>query len=335
MIQRINATAMVVLSTVVCCNLVRGQMPAPVILTIDTENIVEYQADISDVSKYATNANVTPAVNFRNFSVATPLGDIVAVNGQPAKGLYASRVAAIRTSPTPDHALEGAIADTLHAAIREQIFEILKSDGTPIGTLMALGFSGGTPPGAPAQVTGDWAIVGGTGAFLGARGQLGNGATIAAPRAASMAEDPANRRINGGGRIRWVLTVIPMFVPQILATPAGPAVTHANDFTLVSASKPAAAGELLSLFVSGLGPTQPGVDPGIAFPLAPLQAVNSPVDVQVNGKSAEVLAAVGFPDTVDYYQVNFRVPAETAQGVATIQVSAAWIVGAPVSIPVQ
>jgi hypothetical protein len=34
--------------------------------------------------------------------------------------------------------------------MREQIFEILKSDGTPVGTIVALGFSGGTaPPGQP------------------------------------------------------------------------------------------------------------------------------------------------------------------------------------------
>jgi hypothetical protein len=45
--------------------------------------------------------------------------------------------------------------------------------------------------------------------------------------------------------------------------------------------------------------------------------------------------AVGYPGAVDGYRVNFRVPADTAKGPASIQVSAAWISGAPVSIPVQ
>ena len=63
--------------------------------------------------------------------------------------------------------------------------------------------------------------------------------------------------------------------------------------------------------------------------------VNSPVEVRVNGITADVLAAVGFPGAVDGYQVNFRVPSDAANGPATVQVSAAWIAGPAVSIIVQ
>ncbi len=55
----------------------------------------------------------------------------------------------------------------------------------------------------------------------------------------------------------------------------------------------------------------------------------------VNGKAAEVLAAVGYPGAVDGYQVNFRMPSDAANGVATVRVSAAWIAGTPVNITVQ
>jgi uncharacterized protein (TIGR03437 family) len=123
--------------------------------------------------------------------------------------------------------------------------------------------------------------------------------------------------------------------PEIVMTTGGPAVTHSNDFSLVSASKPAAAGEVLSLFATGLGPTRPGLSPGEPFPSSPLAVVNSPIEVTVNGKSAEVLGAVGYPGTVDGYQMNFRVPPDTAKGTAAIHVSAAWIPGAPVNIQVQ
>jgi len=122
---------------------------------------------------------------------------------------------------------------------------------------------------------------------------------------------------------------------EIAVVPAGPAITHSSDFSLVTASKPATAGEILSLFARGLGPVTPGVDPGQPFPSNPLAIVNSPVEVTVNGKAAGVLAAVGFPGAVDGYQVNFRVPPDTAKGPASIQVSAAWISGASVTIPVQ
>ena len=65
------------------------------------------------------------------------------------------------------------------------------------------------------------------------------------------------------------------------------------------------------------------------------ELVNSPVEVIVDGKPAVVLAAVGFPGAVDGYQVNFRLASDTPKGIATIQLSAAWISSAPVKIPVQ
>ena len=219
-------------------------------------------------------------------------------------------------------------------------FEILKGDGTPIGTIMACGFpAGASPPGAPSNVTSsNFVVTGGTGAFLGARGQAGtadNPPGVAPLRGASITEDPANRRRNGGGTQTWVIHLIPMESPEIVMSSGGPAISHSSDFSLVTASKPAAAGEILSLFAKGLGPVNPGVDPGAPFPSSPLATVNSPVEVTVNGKAAEVLSAVGYPGAVDGYQVNFRVPPDIAKGPASIQVSAAWISGAPVSIPLQ
>jgi uncharacterized protein (TIGR03437 family) len=154
-------------------------------------------------------------------------------------------------------------------------------------------------------------------------------------RATSITEDPSKRRQNGGGHLLYVLYLIPMERPEIVTTADGPAVTHSSDFSLVTASKPAAAGEILSLFATGLGPTRTSLTPDQPFPSSPLAVVNSPIDVTVNGTSAEVLGAVGYPGTVDRYQVNFRVPPDTAPGTGTIQISAAWILGAPVAIAVK
>jgi len=290
-----------------------------------------------DVEKFATDPNLTTAIPPRNYFFRLNIGDIVAVNGQPAKGTLIRNNRTVDLSPVPNPGQ--AIADMVRNSVVSDIFEILKIDGTPIGTIVSYGLAAGSPaPGAPLSITqGNFAIVGGTGAFLGARGQWGNAVTpqTITERLASVTEDPANRRRNGGGRLHFVLQVIPMFTPQIVDAANGPAVTHSSDFSLVTASKPAAAGEILSVFVTGLGPTKPGVDPGKPFPASSLAVVNSPVEVTVNGTSAEVLAAVGFAGTVDGYQVNFRVPPNTAKGAAAIQVSAAWIAGSPVSIAVQ
>jgi uncharacterized protein (TIGR03437 family) len=233
-----------------------------------------------------------------------------------------------------------AIADTTWPSKRDETFEFLQSDGTPVGTIMTIGLNSGSPmpPGPPVGGR-NLAIVGGTGAFFGARGQGGvrsvllPGAT--SERTASITEDPSKRRQNGGGHILSVLYVIPMSRPEIEATPNGPAVAHCSDFSLVSPSKPASAGETLCLSATGLGPTRASLTPGQPFPSSPLAVVNSPIDVTVNGTSAEVIGAVGYPGAVDKYQVNFRLPADVSAGTATIQISAAWIPGTPVSIPVK
>ncbi len=126
-----------------------------------------------------------------------------------------------------------------------------------------------------------------------------------------------------------------MFAPRVFTTSDGVAVTHSSDFTLVSASKPAVAGEVLSLFATGLGPTRPTVDSGMPFPSSPLAAVTSAVEVRVNGKVASILGSVGFPGSVDGYQVNFRVPADISKGIASVQLSAGPMLAAPVTIAIQ
>jgi hypothetical protein len=212
-----------------------GESPPVTILTIDVENFVEYRQDVSDPAKFASNPNITTATTPLNFFTATMFADIVAVNGQPVKGLYVGRPRAIASTQTP--APGQAVVDVTHNSFRDLFFEILKSDGTPIGSIAATGLAGGNaPPGAPSVLQGsNWAIIGGTGAFLGARGQAGSG-TGNSPRAASMSEAPSERRINGGGKARFILQVIPMEVPQIVVTPNGPAVVHSSDFSLVTPS---------------------------------------------------------------------------------------------------
>jgi uncharacterized protein (TIGR03437 family) len=219
-------------------------------------------------------------------------------------------------------------------------FEILKSDGTPIGTIVASGlFGGDAPPGVPAAATGNnLVITGGTGAFLGARGQMSVAPAppgVAIQRNASMTEDPANRRRNGGGTWRWIAHVIPMSVPQILTTASGPAVFHSSDFSPVTAARPARSGEVLTVQATGLGPTRPGVDPGQPFPAEAILPVNSPLAVTVNGRDAEVVNGLGWPGLVDTYRVDFRVPEGMVAGTASVQLSAAWIAGTAVRIAVQ
>jgi uncharacterized protein (TIGR03437 family) len=120
-----------------------------------------------------------------------------------------------------------------------------------------------------------------------------------------------------------------MSVPQITTIFGAPAIFHSSDSSLVSASTPAEAGEVLSVNATGLDPTVLKIDPGQPFPAAPA-IVNSPVEVRVNGNATEVISAVG----MDGFQVRFRVPADVPKGLATIQLTAAWIAGPSVSMPI-
>jgi len=141
--------------------------------------------------------------------------------------------------------------------------------------------------------------------------------SLSGERQTTDCEGPAYRRMNadsGGNKRHPILYLIPLTQPQILSTPNGPAVVHASDFTLVTAAKPARAGEALTLFAAGLGPTRPGVDPGQPFTANPPQIVNSPVQVLVNGSPGDTLYAGGYPGAADGYQVNFRVPETPRQG---------------------
>ena len=313
----------------------------PATLEIDTENFVEYVDDLSaqsDPSKIGTNPNAIPVAVLPSFGRLVELADIIAVNGHPAQGLLFGSEVAIGASPAPRPGQ--AIADTSTVALRYQTFQILQTDGTPVGSIMTLGFSqpgGNRPPGAPlAQTSQQYAIAGGTGAFLGARGQQGQEATpqTVNARVASMTEDPARRRINGGGKVRFILQVNSIAFPQIVINANGPALFH-EDFSLVTAAQPAKAGEILIAMATGLGPTRPGVNPGDLFPEDPLQPINSPVEATINGQAAAVINAVGWPGLVDIYRVDVRVPEGIAAGSAVIRLSAAWIPGPSVTVPVR
>jgi uncharacterized protein (TIGR03437 family) len=125
-----------------------------------------------------------------------------------------------------------------------------------------------------------------------------------------------------------------MFRPEVLIGQNGPVIIH-SDYTAVTPDKPARPGEVLILYAKGLGPTTPAVNPGERYPGAPFAVVNSPVEVLVNGRSSPAINQIGLPGTSDTYHVAFRVPDDTAAGAATVLVSAAWVTGPAVSIPVR
>jgi len=304
----------------------------PTTLEVDVENWVVYVYDVTDHSKMARSPGPLTASRPENFGTSIGIADVTTINGSPAKGVMVFQGQGIYLRPTPTPGQ--AIGDVTRDACMFWRWEFLKSDGSQIGSVFALGLSMGTPPpGSPlGSAAANNAITGGTGAFIGAKGTQTNAGVNY--RFASQAEDPSMRRTNGGGKGRFLLQIWPMFRPEILVTPAGPTVFHL-DFSPVTSDRPAQRGEILIVYAKGLGPTSPGVNPGDLFPLEALAVATSPVEVLVDGKASPAINQVGVPGTTDTYRVDFRVPDTAAAGMVPIQVSAAWVKGTAVRIPVR
>jgi hypothetical protein len=131
----------------------------PTILQVDLENYVVYPGPARLDS-------------LRNFFTNIILADITAINGGPAKGVMVLRTQSLQMSPTPNPGM--SVADVEEQAYAQFSWEFLTADGSPVGSIFGMGLAGGDPaPGSPAEATGgNVAIVGGTGAFAGARGTI-------------------------------------------------------------------------------------------------------------------------------------------------------------------
>ena len=311
--------------------LLQAQMP-PVVLRIDTVNFVRYDQETADWTKFATSPGIVTLApgHLPPFGSYIVLADVMSVNGKAVKGVRVFR--GLNTNFAINATPKQAVADIGGSPYFDQLFVIQNPDGTVIGTIAGTGQQI-TDPAPAASGLGGWGtvIVGGSGAFLGVTGQgcgvSGGGTPPGGARVSSVTEDPANRRINGGGATYSVLCLIPRTRPEVVTNAAGPAIVHANDSSPVTPANPAKPGEILTLFASGLGPTLPGVDPGQPFTADPQQLVIAPVEVLVNGKSSQVLNAAGYPGAVDGYQVDFQVPDTATPGMASIQMTCAWIPG--------
>ncbi len=317
-----------------------GQAPPPAVIELDAVNCVNYVIDTADLSKYGTVARATTATA-PQFSNYTHICDVSLVNGQAVMGVVLGQNQSFFLSASSSPGSGTGIADLSGPGKMATIVaSIAQADGQTVGDIFLVvagaAVGGGPAPGLQAGVVfGHGMIFGGTGPFVGARGQWGaNPALGVALPYASVTEDTAIRRTRGGtlGKYHLVLQLIPNEYPSVVTTANGPAVYHA-DFSPVSATKPAVAGETLIVAATGLGATV-GAAIGQPFPDNPLRPIVGPVTVTVNGNPSTVVNAVGWPGTNNTYRVDFQVPAGT-KGPASLQISTAWIPGQATTIPMQ
>ena len=99
-------------------------------------------------------------------------------------------------------------------------------------------------------------------------------------------------------------------VPAILDFTTGAVVAQHQDGTLILDSSPAAPGEYVTFYLSGLGATDINVPSGAASPSNPPANVLNQPTLTLSGTQVPVLFAGLAPGFVGLYQINFQMPAQ-------------------------
>lgn len=118
---------------------------------------------------------------------------------------------------------------------------------------------------------------------------------------------------NNGTASNTVQVPVAATAPAIFSlngTGIGPAAALHLDYSVVTAANPAKRGEIVSIYLTGLGAVAPMVTDGSAGGTNPLSVVTAPVNVLVGGQPATVLFQGLAPDYPGLYVMNVLVPAD-------------------------
>jgi uncharacterized protein (TIGR03437 family) len=112
------------------------------------------------------------------------------------------------------------------------------------------------------------------------------------------------------------------------------AIQHAIGYQMVTDSNPAVAGEIISIYCTGLGALNPPAQTGAVPPVPPPQTV-APVQVSIGGTMVQPLYAGVAPGFPGLYQVNARIPPGTPAGAQPLQIIQNGIASNIVTVAVQ
>jgi len=160
--------------------------------------------------------------------------------------------------------------------------------------------------------------------------------TLNVDRAKRMPHQPSPRQMQGYDAVfdyqSGKLIEIPQ--PAVAIHPAMLEFFDA-DWKAITANHPAHPGDRIIAKAADLGPTDPDVSPGEAFPRDPLAKSILHPHVRVNGRLAEVTEQLGSPGEVNLYRFDFRIPAPTEAGMAKVQLTVGGQSAPPAAIPVK
>jgi uncharacterized protein (TIGR03437 family) len=129
-----------------------------------------------------------------------------------------------------------------------------------------------------------------------------------------------------------------LFGGQTVAARVAGEATVIADPSVVQGARPARPGEVVELYGTGLGPTEPVFQAGEIFPGQPVR-LRDPVTVMVGGTTLtpeSVLYAGGAPQLISgVYQLNIRLPATLATGNVPVRISVGGVMSPVANLPVR
>jgi uncharacterized protein (TIGR03437 family) len=91
-------------------------------------------------------------------------------------------------------------------------------------------------------------------------------------------------------------------------------VVRTSNNTVVTLANPVHKGDMLTIYLTGMGVTDPILDAGLPSPSDPLAAVATDAQVTIDGATLPVEFAGLAPGQIGVYQINARVPFGIQQG---------------------
>ncbi len=109
--------------------------------------------------------------------------------------------------------------------------------------------------------------------------------------------------------------------PGVAAFQDGNIIAQHQDYSLITPDAPALPGEIIVIYLAGMGLTDVPVGSGDPSPANPLARTVVPPSVTVGGKRAEIFFSGLTPGFVGLYQINLRIPADVTPGNAELVVT--------------
>lgn len=125
---------------------------------------------------------------------------------------------------------------------------------------------------------------------------------------------------NGVGPSAAFTLTVAAVAPAVFTNPANvqeAAVLKNSNFSVVSASNPAAVGDVILVYATGLGQTTPAITTGGIVPATTI-ANTSTVTATIGGQPANVIYSIASPGYAGMYQVAITVPAGVSGSVPVV-----------------